>query len=101
MDANICTLRYMSSLILSFVLSIQEFWEFGGSWDLFMLGMHTLCKGGCGNTVAGPLGRYVGASASCHTWWSLVWSRSGCKSLKKVIVGMYNTVSVMKLMVNT
>ena len=46
------------------------------------------------NTLAGPLGR---ASVSCHTCWSLVWSCSRCNSIKNTIVGMYSTVSVLKL----
>ena len=52
------------------------------------------------DTLAGPLGRYVGASVSCHTWWALVWSRSGCNSMKNAVAGMYNTVFVVKLIVN-
>ena len=51
------------------------------------------------DTLVGPLGRYVGASVSCRTWWSLLWSHSGYNSTKNVVVGMYNIVSVVKLIV--
>ena len=54
---------------------------------------------GC-DTLVGPLGCYVGASVSCHTWWSLVWSRSECNSNKNVVVGMYNTVFMVKSIVD-
>ena len=50
--------------------------------------------------LVGPLGRYVGSSVSCHTWWSLVWSRSGCNSVKNAIVGMHNTVCVVESIVD-
>ena len=49
--------------------------------------------------LVGLLGRCVGANVLCHTWWSLVWSRSGYNAMKNV-VGMYNTVSVVKLIVD-
>ena len=29
----------------------------------------------------------MGASVLCHTWWSLVWSRSGCNAIKKCYCG--------------
>ena len=44
----------------------------------------------------GPLGRYVGANIACHTWWSLVWSRSGYNAVYNAVWGMYNAVSVVK-----
>ena len=50
--------------------------------------------------LAGPLGRYVGGSVSCQTWWSLVWWHSGCKSFKNAVVGIYNTISVVTLSVD-
>ena len=60
-----------------------------------------MMSNGCmvSDMMAGPLGRYVGASVSCRTWWSLVWSRSGYNAMKNVVVGMYNTVSMAKLIV--
>ena len=53
-----------------------------------------------GDTLVWPLGYYVGVSVSCHIWWSLVWSYSGCNSIKNAVVGMYNIVSVVKLIVD-
>ena len=42
----------------------------------------------------------MGASVSYHTRCGLVSSRLGCNSKEKVIVGMYNTISVVKLIVD-
>ena len=50
--------------------------------------------------LARPLGRYVGANVSCHTWWSLVWSHSGCNSIKKCYCGNVHYNFVVKLIVN-
>ena len=65
---------------------IQGFRELGGPWYLFVLGTLTRCKGGVCDTLVGPLGRYVGASESCHNWWSLELSRSGCNSIKTMLL---------------
>ena len=62
MNARICTVRYMSSFILLFVLFIWGFKELGGSWDLFMLRTCILFKGEVMIRWFGPLGCYVGAS---------------------------------------
>ena len=47
--------------------------------------------------LARPLGRYVGASVWCH---GLVWSRSGYNVMENAVVGMHNTVFVVKLIVD-
>ena len=55
---------------------------------------------GDSDTLVWATGTLVDTSISCHTWWSLVWSRSGCNSVKNTIVGMCNSVSVVKLIVD-
>ena len=53
-------------------------------------------RGAVNDTLARPLGRYVDASVSCHTCWSLVWSRSRYNAMKNAVVGMHKTASVVK-----
>ena len=62
-----------------------------------MLGTRTLCKGGVIIRWFGPLGCCVDASVSCHTQWSLVWSRLGYNVVYNVVWRMYNAISVVKL----
>ena len=52
------------------------------------------------NKLTRPLGCCVGASVSCYTRCGLVWSSLGCNAMKSVVVGMYNTVSGVKLIVD-
>lgn len=54
---------------------------------------------GASNMLVEPLGSYVGATMSCHTWWSLAWSLLGCNCIGNVVVGMYNMVYMVKLIV--
>ena len=61
-----------------------------------MLGKNTLCKGGVMGTLVGPLGRCLGTSVSFHTWWGLMWLRLGHNAMRNVVVGMNNTVFVVK-----
>ena len=42
----------------------------------------------------------MGASVLCHTWGGLVWSRLGYNAMKIAVVGMYNTVFVLKLIMD-
>ena len=60
----------------------------------------TLFVRGSDDTLVMPLGCCMGANVLCHTWWSLVWSRSEYKAMGNAIVGMYNAVFVVKLIVS-
>ena len=51
------------------------------------------------DTLAGPLGRCVRASISCHARWSSVWSCSRYNIRENDVVGMYNAVYVVKIIV--
>ena len=62
-----------------------------------MLGTRTLSKAGVMMRWLGPLGRCVRSNVSYHTWWCLVWSCSGYNAMYNAIWGMYNAVSMVKL----
>ena len=47
----------------------------------------------------GLLGCSVRASVSCHIWCGSVWSRLGCNAMYNAIGGIYNAVSMVKLIV--
>ena len=73
------------TLLHSVVFSIQGFdQELLGLvllfWDLFVLGTHTLRKGGSDDTLVGPFGTLGGGQRSCHllfSMWCLFWLRFG------------------------